>query len=145
MIAFADSSALVKLYADELGHELVRSHATLVVSQLCRVEVPAALWRKQRTGEITSAEASDLVAEFEADYFGTAAEPARFVAVPVTADVLDTAARATGTYGLRAYDAVQLGSAMLAREAAPEIAAVLAWDGELRDAAARERFTVQPD
>ncbi len=47
MSVFADSSALVKLYADESDHELVRRIDVLIVSQVARVEVPAALWRKQ--------------------------------------------------------------------------------------------------
>ena len=41
--AFADSSALVKLYADELGADMVRALSPLIISQLARVEVPAAL------------------------------------------------------------------------------------------------------
>ena len=44
MIVFADSSALVKLYADEPDHKLVREQGSLVVSTLARVEVPAAIW-----------------------------------------------------------------------------------------------------
>jgi predicted nucleic acid-binding protein len=43
---FADSSALVKLYADEAGYEQVRDLVSIAVAQLARVEVPAALWRK---------------------------------------------------------------------------------------------------
>jgi hypothetical protein len=50
---FADSSALVKLYADEPGHEQVRNPGLLLVSQLARVEVPAAIWRKHRMGELS--------------------------------------------------------------------------------------------
>jgi predicted nucleic acid-binding protein len=50
--AFADSSALVKLYADEDGYQQVRGMASIAVAQLARVEVPAALWRKQRLGEL---------------------------------------------------------------------------------------------
>ena len=51
-MVFADSSALVKLYADEPGHEQVRQPMHLVVAQLARVEVPSAIWRKQRLGEL---------------------------------------------------------------------------------------------
>jgi uncharacterized protein len=39
---FADSSALVTLYADEPGADAVRSVSELVVCQLPLVEVPAA-------------------------------------------------------------------------------------------------------
>ena len=41
MTTFFDSSALVKLYADETHHEVVRAVAgPIVVSTLARVEVP---------------------------------------------------------------------------------------------------------
>ena len=75
MSTFADSSALVKLYADETGHEQVRGTGSIVVSQLARVDVPAALWRKQRVGELSANDARLLTADFEADYFGTDSEP----------------------------------------------------------------------
>lgn len=55
---FADSSALVKLYADELGVDVVRAVPSLIISQLARVEVPAALWRKHRLGELSAADTS---------------------------------------------------------------------------------------
>jgi hypothetical protein len=48
---FADPSAIVKLYADEVGAEAVRAAAPTIISQLARVEVPTALWRKHRMGE----------------------------------------------------------------------------------------------
>lgn len=56
--AFADSSAVVKLYAEEPGADLVRDLPLLVVSQAARVEVPAALWRKHRMGELPAADAA---------------------------------------------------------------------------------------
>jgi predicted nucleic acid-binding protein len=68
---FADSSALVKIYADEPGHERLRSLPTVVISQLARVEASAALWRKHRKGELTAEQAGVLVAEFGADHDGT--------------------------------------------------------------------------
>jgi uncharacterized protein len=81
---FADSSALVKLYADEDGHEHIRELVSVAVAQLARVEVPAALWRKQRMGELPAEDARLLTADFEADYFGTDTEPPRFAAVAAT-------------------------------------------------------------
>lgn len=144
MSTFADSSALVKLYSDEEEHDVVRELGPFVVAQLARVEVPAALWRKQRMGQLAPEAASVLVAEFEADYFGTEAEPARFAAVTCTASILDGAARLVAVHGLRAYDAVQLGSALAAAGADPECATFAAFDRELRHAAAAEGFTLAP-
>src|SRR5690606_27691781 len=61
MSVFADSSAVVKLYADESGSTDIRSLEAMYVSQLCRVEVPSALWRKSRLGELAAENARILV------------------------------------------------------------------------------------
>jgi hypothetical protein len=66
---------------------------SIAVAQLARVEVPAALWRKQRRGELSANDARLLTADFEADYFGTDAEPPRFAAVIAAGSLLDEAAR----------------------------------------------------
>lgn len=96
---FADSSALVKLYADEVGADVVRAVPSLIISQLARVEVPAALWRKHRLCELSAADTSVLISAFEADYFGTEEEPARFLAIGATVAILDAAAQLAGFTG----------------------------------------------
>ena len=142
---FADSSALVKLYADERGADTVRAEALLIVSQLARVEVPAALWRKHRLGELSLADTSVLVAAFEADYFGSEDAAERFVAIGATAPILDAAAQLAGIHGLRAYDSVQLASACSALRTVPEGIRFAAFDQALRAAAAREGLQLLPD
>ncbi|MGH3768356.1 MAG: type II toxin-antitoxin system VapC family toxin [Pseudonocardiaceae bacterium] len=144
MIVFADSSALVKLYADEPAHQLVRGLGSLVVSALARVEVPAAIWRKNRMGELDPADAGILVAAFEADYHGSAQDQPRFAVVAPTGPILETAARFVGVHGLRAHDAVQLASATAAAEAIPDCRTMAAFDGTLRAAAAKEGFALLP-
>ena len=144
MSTFADSSALVKLYADEEDHEAIRRLEAVAVAQLARVEVPAALWRKQRLGELAADYARLLTAEFEADYFGADEEPPRFASVMITNDVLDDAARLCATHGLRAYDGVQLSSALSARDADPDCTTFAAFDSSLRAAAAAEGFALVP-
>jgi predicted nucleic acid-binding protein len=135
---FADSSALVKLYADEDGHEIARYLEAVVVSHLARVEVPAALWRKQRMGELSAEDAQVLTSEFEADWFGTVEEPPRFAAVALAGRLLDQAAQLCASRGLRAYDAVQLSCAVAARAADESCTSFAAFDGALRAAAAAE-------
>lgn len=144
MSTFADSSALVKLYADESGHECVRALVPLVISQLARVEVPAAVWRKHRIDELMPEAASVLVAAFEADYFGAGGESPRFAAIAVSAATLDDAARLAGVHGLRAYDAIQLAAARAAAGADPDCTDFAAFDKGLRAAAAAEGFTLVP-
>jgi len=68
MTTFADSSVIVKLYVPEAGHEQVRElEQPLVISGLANVEVAGALWRKQRLGELETADAALLVRAFLAD------------------------------------------------------------------------------
>jgi uncharacterized protein len=141
---FADSSALVKLYADEAGYEQVRGLASIAVAQLARVEVPAALWRKQRMGELSANDARLLTADFEADYFGTGSEPPRFAAVAALGRLLDEAARLCASHGLRVYDAVQLSSALAVREVDGDCTTFAAFDRSLRTAAATEGFELLP-
>lgn len=115
------------------------------MSALARVEVPAALWRKQRLGELASSDAELLVAAFEADFQGTADEPPAFAAVALSADVLDAAAEVSATQGLRAYDAAQLASALAARAVDRSCIHFACFDGQLRDGAARSGFGLVPD
>lgn len=138
---FADSSALVKLYADEQESDDVRKLSPLVVSQLARVEVPAALWRKHRIGEIAATDVAVLVADFEADYFGDFYAPPRFSVVAVTGALVDAAAHLVGVHRLRAYDAMQLASALAVTDAVPGGVGFLAYDGGLAAAAAAEGLT----
>lgn len=144
MTVFADSSALVKLYADEPGHESVRELPWLVVAALARVEVPSALWRKQGMGELDAGSVRVLTAAFEADWFGTEQGPPLFIPISTTADVLDEAARLCAVHGLRAYDAVQLASALAARVTVPSCHTVAAFDQQLRAAAAAEGLDLLP-
>lgn len=144
MTTFADSSALVKLYADEPGQAEIRDLSVVVVSELARVEVPAAIWRKHRTGELAAQEAGLLTSEFEADWYGTAASPSRFLVAVVNDQVLDTAARLAGAHGLRAYDAVQLATAAAVRAAEPSCQSFAASDESLRRAATLEGFAIVP-
>ena len=144
MSTFADSSALVKLYADEAGYQRVRSMTSTAVAQLARVEVPAALWRKQRMGELSANDARLLTADFEADFFGTDSEQPRFAAVAATERVLDEAARLCASHGLRAYDAVQLSSALAVRRVDGSCRTFAAFDRSLRTAAATEGFQLLP-
>ena len=134
----------MKRYADEPSHESIRSLDGLIASAIARVEVPAALWRKQRIGELSSSDVEVLVTAFRAELIGTPTRPPGFAAVPLDTEVLDLAAEATATHSLRAYDAVQLASALVARSADPSCERFACFDDELRDAAARSGFGLIP-
>jgi uncharacterized protein len=144
MTVFADTSALVKLYADEADHEIVRSSTEqFVVSELSRVEVPSALWRKSRMAELSSDDAALLAAEFEYDWYGDVEAPPRF-SVIAAGPVLNDAARLVARHGLRAYDAIQLATANACRTVLPECNTFAAFDTSLRHAATIEGWALMP-
>lgn len=116
----------------------------LAVSALARVEVPAAIWRKRRMGELTIEQTSLLIAEFEADFRGDQTSPPRFAVVSVTPTVLDDAATVAARNDLRAYDAVQLATALATRQADPGCDSFACFDANLREAAARSGFSLVP-
>ena len=142
MSVFLDSSALVKRYADEPGAELIRSLGAGVACAIARVEVPAAIWRKHRIGELEAQAAATLVELFEWEWLGDEANGPLFVVVAVTDAVLDGAARDCAPPGGRAYPARPVAAARGPRAAAPEIERFACFDRQLADAAHREGFAL---
>ncbi len=134
----------MKLYADEPGRDAVRKLDLLVISCLARVEVPAAIWRKQRLRQLTEEDATLLTHEFEADYFGTETDAPRFVITAIVPVILDAAARLVATRKLRADDGIQLASACAVRDADPACDAFACADAALREAARAEGFALVP-
>lgn len=135
----------MKLYADEPGHREIRALQLLVVSAITRVEVPSALWRKARTRELDDSAASILVSAFELDFHGDPDSEPRFTIASLTEPVLIAAAREAARHALRAYDAVQLASALAVREIDPRCNQFACFDTDLRRAASRESFTLVPE
>lgn len=134
----------MKLYADEPGHEDVRAFTAFAISAIARVEVPAALWRKHRQGEIDASSAATLTAVFERHYRGDRDHEPRFGVVTAGPAVLADAASRAAAHGLRAYDAVQLASAISARAADPSCDTFACFDDELRAAAGAASFALVP-
>lgn len=114
MTVFLDSSALVKRYADESDSYLVRDVSEpIFASDLATVEVPAALWRKCRMSEIPAPAAQSLCRRFLADV--SPSSPSRCaVLMKVSEEILHGAIDLVARHPLRAYDAVQLASALSA-------------------------------
>ncbi len=136
MTTFADSSAVVKRYVEESESDLVRSYATLVVSDLARVEVASAIWRRAReTGAMT--DGGVVVDVFVADWH----EDDLFQSIGIGPGILSEAAHVAREHGLRTLDAIQLASAVAARRLIDD---VLCFDARLREAFAAEGFAVTP-
>ncbi len=135
MIYFVDASALVKRYVAEPGSDvvrgLVRRRRPLAASRISSVEVPAAIWKRARAGDIAANAAKRIATRVGRDL-------AEMRVVEVRTAVLDRAAALVERRPLRAYDAVQLASAAwLAAETGLAITFACG-DAALSDAAAAE-------
>lgn len=82
----------------------------LLASQLALVEVAAAFARKEREGEITSAERLDYLRLFTLDCH------TQYHLLPLTDRGLRLAADLTHRQALRSYDAIQLATALQANQ-----------------------------
>jgi predicted nucleic acid-binding protein len=141
--AFADASAIVKLYADEAGTEQVGTETgPFILAALTRVETTSALWQKNRAGSLGTAFARRLAdavaAELAAGHFSTGAS---VIELPLSTAVLMSASRLCGVHGLRAGAAIQLATALTARRVDPSCTRFWVFDHRLAEAAAREGFT----
>ena len=114
------------------------------MSALARVEVPAAVWRKQRAGGLSASNAAVLTQAFEADILGASGERPRFAVLAVQPEILEEAAELVAAQDLRAYDAVQLASALAARAADPGCRSFACFDSRLSAAAAARGFEPVP-
>lgn len=117
---FLDASALVKAYVQEPGsrwvRQILRRRTTpAFISPLSGVEVLAAVARKQRLGELDLNTRDRVVAAFRGDY------RRRFIQTTLAGAVVEKAMSLVLAHSLRAYDAVQMASALLLPEASPRL------------------------
>jgi predicted nucleic acid-binding protein len=118
-VYFLDSSALVKRYVPELGSQWVEtitnlnSGNLLIISRLAWVEVLSALARRQREGTLEMADANLITAKFRSDL------NTQYQLVEIDQILVEMAGKLVNQYPLRAYDAVQLASALKVRSALP--------------------------
>ena len=115
MIAYLDSSALVKLYIQEPGSSEVRAlinEARIVAtSRVACIEVRAGFARKLREGGLLQEEHSQVVENFKEDW-------EKYFVVEVSEDVARLGGRLVEKHPLRGFDAIHLASALLLKERA---------------------------
>jgi predicted nucleic acid-binding protein len=138
---YADSSVLVKRHVHEAGAQWFRALAepitgnVIITARISMVEVYSALNRRQREANLSTAD----YAEIAADFTLCATE---YQLVESTMLLVERAKLLLERYPLRAYDAVQLASALMTRDvlhaAGLPPLTFLAADGRLLDVAQAE-------
>jgi hypothetical protein len=131
---------LVKLLIEEDGSELagrsVLEAEAMASSALTFVEAHSALARARRDDRISLAQQRSSLDICRALW-------SRAAVIPPDNRILERAAQHASDHALRAYDAVQLASAMTAATRADTT--LICWDKDLRSAAAAEGLALLPE
>jgi uncharacterized protein with PIN domain len=94
---FFDTSALVKIYHQEIGSDrilpLYQGNEVIVISELSKVEFVSTIHKKLRMGEITADTLDAVKNRFLADCSG------RFVVIHVASFIVDAALDLMNTHG----------------------------------------------
>lgn len=142
MNLYLDSSALVKLYIDEVGSDRVREivlaeENTIFISGITGAEVVAAFARRKRMKDIADEDYSKLLSDFLLDFENL------FVKSKVTDPVVSLAMELANRRALRGYDAVQLASALVLNSEIVNGIVFISADLELNDTAKAENLVVE--
>jgi len=136
-VRFWDSSALVPLLVEQPAsrrcRDLVRGDPKIIVWCLTRTEILSALWRLARESNIAPAHVTAAEARLER-------LASRWTEIDDVTLVRDAAERALRVHALRAADALQLGSALVAVDQRPRRRQLVALDDTLLTAAGIEGF-----
>lgn len=128
MIAYLDSSALVKRYVEEAGSsevaELLEQAELVGTAVITRVEVAAALSKAIRARSLSREEADAAFRAMQLDWES-------LVRLQLTELLISRAAWLAWQHGLRGYDATHLAAALLWSEMLGEPIAVATYDRQL--------------
>lgn len=141
MMLYLDSSALVKCYGEEAGAlqtvDVIDGADMVATSPITRVEVSSALARAVREGLLAPKTGREAYESFRNEWRS-------LIQVPVTERVLARAQELLWESGLRAYDAMQLASAIVWQERVAEDVTLATFDTRLAAAAGRAGLHAWP-
>ncbi len=109
---FLDSSALVKRYIVEIGSFWIQAVAVpdpgnqIIISRISWVEVLSAIARRQQEGSLSSTEVNEIIEAFRSDLNN------QYQVIEIDRALVESAGQLVNQYSLRAFDAVQLASAL---------------------------------
>ena len=116
MIAFLDTSVLVKLYHNEMNSEKIieqlKSVSQIYLSEIAKIEFCSAIWKKFRTKEIDINQTKKVISLFLND-------SDKFIWINLNSKILQKAVNSLsdfGDIGLRTLDSIQLASALTLSE-----------------------------
>jgi predicted nucleic acid-binding protein len=139
VILYLDTSALVKIYVDEIKSAEVRENAKqaegLATSRIAYAEARGAFARKRRERGLSRADYRSVVIDLDRDWDD-------YFIVDVSESVVRTAGSFAEMYALRGADAIHLASALTLSKQVGESIRFLCLDGRLATAAGKEDLRV---
>ena len=139
MILYLDTSALVKLYAEEEGRERVRQGVRaadlIATSLMAYAETRSALARKSRSSEISRVAFTRCRRDFERDW-------QRLNRLPIDELLVRKAAELAEQHALRALDALHLATADSLQTALRDTVTFACFDNRLNGAAEARGFAL---
>ncbi len=112
MIYYCDSSAVTKIYIEEVGTSFMRKirrnvpNDGIFVNEITGPEVLAALHRRFRSGDLTLEQFSKARKDFRNDFLNF------FEGISVSGQIISLAMQLIEKYPLKGYDSVQLAIAV---------------------------------
>jgi predicted nucleic acid-binding protein len=141
MNLYADTSALVKKYVREAGSEQViaffAQHPLIGTAVLTQAEVASAMSKALRSGWVDEPAILAAWQDFLSHW------PA-YVRLPISAGIVEHAAAIAQQYGLRAYDAIHLASALAWEDVTGDEVVFACYDENLAKAAGKEGLQIWP-
>ena len=132
MIVFCDTSALMKLYAQEAHSDLMRTTldaaAKCLVSLIAWTEMCAAFGLKRRTQQLDEAQVASALQRLRGEWD-------QYHRLAIDTSLIEDAGSLALRFGLRAYDSVQLASAQRAHRQLGDLLVFCCFDKQLNTAA----------
>jgi len=130
-----DTSALVKLYVEESGTQIVREEVekaeVVATSRIAYVEARAGFSRKLREGELKKREHRQVVEDFERDWVN-------YFIMEISEEVARLSGSLTEGHPLKGFDALHLASALILQDQIRSSVYFLCFDKRLKRAAQAE-------
>ena len=140
MIAYLDTSSLVKLYVEEEGSadvaDIVEKSHVVATSMIAYAEARAAFSRRLRERAITGEGYKKLVSFFDKDWD-------RILQIKITEELVRHAGALTEKHGLRGFDAIHLSSSLILKSKVKSPVLFSCYDEKLQKASLLEKL-VQP-
>ena len=141
MNIYLDTSALVKLYIEEDGSDIVNDHtdkATIVsTSRIAYAEVLSAFVRCRDEKVLSKKDYDKCISCFKFDW-------EMYFVIEASEKVVEIAGSLIESHSIRGFDSIHLASAMVLRKEINQSIDFMCWDNRLLKAAKKEGFKTWP-